>query len=270
MALKLKICLVIIALSLYFTGWEAACAVESGGNSQKSSQKAKGGGGGSGSASSNKDGGNSKISHSQVSEIASPKHNVKGQNIVRIKPTLRNVRKHSLACPTTFLKDGVYIWCDPDSLWTIFWKGREKFTVSATITAAKPVLLKSAVKVKTRSPKTQPNKLELTNVPNSRIGILQFTSTEDYVEFDILLDGKSDPNRIYVGSYLDNPKQFPLKLVTRRMLSHSGKIGVKLVENQKAGDLALSGSNSINFTKQEHTPTSPKGSKGCRKGNGKL
>ena len=130
--------------------------------------------------------------------------------------------RHIMAVPEKFPKDGVYIWCDPDGLWTIFWKTRQKQTVKATVTTGKPVGIKSAVKSKTKKLGTQSNSLEIYSDPNSGIGIVQFSSTDDSIQCDILFNGKADPNHVYIGSRLDKPKQCPLKLYARR--THCKKV----------------------------------------------
>ena len=124
--------------------------------------------------------------------------------------------RHTLAVPERFPKDGVYIWCDPDGLWTMFWKAKQNLAVEATITATKPVIVKNTVRSKTKKLETQPNSLEIYSDPNSHIGIAQFVSTEDPIQFNILINGKSEPNSIFVGSLLNNPTQFPLNLNTRQ------------------------------------------------------
>ncbi|MCK5615152.1 hypothetical protein KAR91_75510 [Candidatus Pacearchaeota archaeon] len=127
--------------------------------------------------------------------------------------------RHILAVPEKFPKDGVYIWCDPDGLWTMFWKAKQNLAIEVTITTIKPVIIKNTVRSKTKKLETQPNSLEISSDPNSHIGIAQFASVDDSIQFNILINGKSEPNSIFVGSLLNNPTQFPLKLNTRQ-LSH--------------------------------------------------
>jgi hypothetical protein len=152
-----------------------------------------------------------------------------------------------MAAPERFPKDGVYIWCDPDGLWTMFWKGREKFTVHASVTAAKPVIAKIAVKAQIKSLEVQSNSLEISSAPNSRVGITQFASVDDSVQFNILVNGKADPNRVYIGSRLNSPKQFPLELAVRRTLSRKRIPGTGLARRQE----------SVGPTKETPTPVAP-------------
>ncbi|MCK4795614.1 MAG: hypothetical protein KAV87_68430, partial [Desulfobacteraceae bacterium] len=140
--------------------------------------------------------------------------------------------RHVLAAPVKFPKDGVYIWCDPDGLWTIFWKGRQKLAIETIITTVKPVIVKNTVKSNTKMLETPPDSLEISSDPNSRIGIAQFTSVDDSVQFNILINDRSDPNSIFVGSLLNNPTQFPLKLNTRR-LSQKVVTDVDTIKNKE-------------------------------------
>lgn len=142
--------------------------------------------------------------------------------------------RHRMAVPEKFPKDGVYIWCDPDGLWTIFWKTRQQQTVKATVTTGNPVRIKSAVKSKIKKLGTQSNSLEICSDPNSGIGIVQFNSTDDSVQCSILFNGNADPNHVYIGSRLDKPKQFPLKLDTRRTHSNKEIRGTKSARNQES------------------------------------
>lgn len=145
-----------------------------------------------------------------------------GATVFRAVSCSQNVIRHPLDCPSTFLKDGVYIWCDPNGVWTISWWAREYFTLNAILTANKPITVKRSEKAETAYPRTVADRLEISSIPKARGGIVQFVSADDSVEFEILIDGVADPNRVYVGSRLHNPKQFPLELRTRRTLSPSG------------------------------------------------
>lgn len=200
-------------------------SISSMGYANQSSNQSKGGGSGSSGPT---------MKPKQVSgkEVKDQQVNMQANRTPREHVT-RNVRKHPLAAPTKFIKDGVYVWCDPDGLWTIFWKTRQKQTVKTTVTTGKLVRIKSAVKSKIKKLGTQSNSLEIFSDPNSGIGIVQFTSTDDSIQYDILFNGKADPNSVYIGSLLNNPTQFPLKLDTRR-LSHEASMGTKMVKSEKS------------------------------------
>ena len=147
----------------------------------------------------------------------------KGLAVSRPVSGPRNTVSHPLGCPATFpRKDGVYIWCDPDGVWSISWWAREYFALNALLTAKKPITVKRSVKAKINFLKTGAEQLEILSTPKARGGIVQFTSADDSVQFEILVDGVADPNRVYVGSRLDNPKQFPLELKTRTKFFTNG------------------------------------------------
>ena len=204
----------------------AVAAVDSAGDIKPTSQRVNNapvGGGGAGRAP------DTTISNKGTAQEDTAKSATKS----KVARRTLGVNRHPMAVPEKFPKDGVYIWCDPDGVWTMFWKSRRQLDVKATITAAKPVIVQNAVRAKTKSIENQPNNLEISSNTNSRIGIAQFASVDDSVQFDILVNGKADPNSVYIGSLLNNPTQFPLKLNTRR-LSHKASLGTKIVKSGKS------------------------------------
>lgn len=142
--------------------------------------------------------------------------------------------RHVMAAPEKFPKGGVYIWCDPDGLWTMFWRGRGKLTVTVSLTAEKPITVKSAVKAEVTGSRAGSKQVVISSDANSRVGVVQFNSADDSVQFDILVNGKADPNRVYIGSRINNPKQFPMKLNTRRTRSNKEIRGPKPIRNQES------------------------------------
>lgn len=162
-----------------------------------------------------------------------PKH-VRAKLIqgTKIAPRALGVNRHVMAVPERFTKDGVYLWCDPDGLWTMFWRGREKFTVNATVTIGKPITVKASVKATTLQ--EAGNKLKITSTSKSRAGIVQFASAGDSIQLNMLINGRVDPNHVYVGSRLSNPKQFPLMLNTRRTHFSKEIQEVKSAQNQES------------------------------------
>jgi len=134
------------------------------------------------------------------------------------RPTVMN--RHPLACPTNFLKDGVYLWCDPDGIWTMFWRGKERFAFTATVTAKKVITVMRTVRAKTTASKTGTTQVKISGNSKPNGGVVQFTSTDDSIEFEVLIDGKKRPKRVYVGSQLKTPEQFPLRLITRQLVPH--------------------------------------------------
>ncbi len=218
--------------------WLLACSIvmfsDSAADSAEDKQASQGlkktrvGGGGTASTSNNIGSNRRIVKKNTAKSVTRPK---------TARKTL-GVNRHPMAVPEKFPKDGVYLWCDPDGLWTMFWKGKQKLAIYATITTAKPLIVKNAVKSKTKKLETHPNSLEISSYPNSRIGIVQFASLDDSVQFNILINGKSDPNSIFVGSLLNNPTQFPLKLNTR-WLSHDVATGTNTVKREESQGVAV-------------------------------
>jgi len=161
-------------------------------------------------------GGGGRVSGQQISSEHPKQGNAKVVPGIKIARRAMGVNRHVMAAPVKFPKDGVYLWCDPDGLWTMFWKGIQSLTVNAIVSGGKPITVKVAAKASVS--KTESNQLNITSTPKSHAGIIQFDSSGGPVEFSILLNNNADPNRVYVGSRLDNPKHLPLKLSTRRRL----------------------------------------------------
>ena len=176
-------------------------------------------------------GGGGRVSDKHVSSER-PKQ-ASAKLVTGAKTALRamGVNRHVMAAPERLPKNGMYLWCDPDGLWTLFWKGRQGLTVNATVTVGKPITVKAAVKATTS--KVRGNQLKITNTSKARAGIVQFASDSDSVQLNILINGKVDPSRVYVGSQLSNPKQFPLKLATRRTFAQEGMLETKTTTSQQ-------------------------------------
>jgi len=204
--------------------------------------------------------------------VSAPPNAVPGSEGSTVSPSVsrsRNVGRHPLACPSTFLKDGVYIWCDPNGVWTISWWAREYFALKAIVTANKPITVKRSAKAETAYPKAVANRLEISSIPKARGGVVQFVSADDSVEFEILIDGVADPNRVYVGSRLDNPKQFPFELRTRRTFSRSGLPDVGAAFYQQ--DSTESTDGYMGLTGRPSRSAAPTGqSHGSGRGGGKV
>ena len=210
-------------------------------------------------------GGGSRVSGQHVSGERPKQTSAKLVQGTKIARRAMGVNRHVMAAPERFPKDGVYLWCDPDGLWTMFWRGREKFTVNATVTVGKPITVKASVKATTS--KGGGNQLKITSTSKARAGIVQFASAGDSVQLNILINGKVDPSRVYVGSRLSNPKQFPLKLNTRRTHSNKEIRGAKSTRNQKStGAFGPEGDSTLR-SKKTPMPAAPSGGGGGHGGN---
>ena len=174
-------------------------------------------------------GGESGTSSHRISDVA-----VKGQEGVNKsskttvptrKPVKRN--RHIMAAPKRFPKDGVYIWCDPDGVWTMFWRGEKIFAVKAIVSAEEPITIRTAVKAKTSVLKTGTNQLEISSLSKTPMGVVRFDSAAESVQFTVLVNGKPTPDRVYIGSRFSNPEQFPMELKTRRRLPTKAMLGLE-------------------------------------------
>ena len=244
----------------------AASAAESGSDKNHSSQEDKKAGGGSGSSGPT-------MKPKQVSgrEIKGQPANMQANKTPR-EPATRNARRHPLASPTKLIKDGAYIWCDPDGLWTVYWSGKSKAVVNSTVLAADKIVVESAIKATTKIFENRPNELQIEIDPNSQIGIIQFTSNSNSIDIDIIVNGNNDPNIVFIGSQLTHPDRFPLKLPVRRALSHKERFRAKSMRNQEsAGTFGPSGDSILRLNKTAVPATSSRGgSSGGGTGGGKA
>jgi hypothetical protein len=137
----------------------------------------------------------------------------------------------------------------------MFWKGRESFTVNAAVTAEKPVIVKTAAKATYSEKKS--NQVDIASDANGHVGIVQFDSANNSIEFDVLLNAKADPNHVYIGSRLENPKQLPFTLSTRGTLFGTQIRRVKSTRNQElTGIYGLKGN--LHFdSKKRPIPVAP-------------
>lgn len=130
-----------------------------------------------------------------------------------LETTIRNARKHPLARPSSFLKDGVYIWCDPDDIWTVFWRSKENKKIFATLTAEHPIEIIAASGSLKVFDKSDTNQIILNTNIGAQQGVIQFKSANS-TEFNVLIDNKVDTQNIFIGSLIENPKGLPFSLTS--------------------------------------------------------
>lgn len=122
------------------------------------------------------------------------------------------INRNILSAPERFTKDGVYIWCDPDGLWTLLWRGRERYEVLAYVTGQTDLIFKSALDPEIIVTRLDQSQLEIRGSVKCHCGIVQLVSSDDSLIFDVYINGKYVPDNVYIGSRLNNPKSIPLKL----------------------------------------------------------
>lgn len=130
-----------------------------------------------------------------------------------------NIRKYPLASPTNFLKDGVYIWCDPDGLWTIFLKENKDVIFSAKLQSNSPLeIKKKSNNLSWSTTPDDPNIIVINSKIDLKKAVVQFSSTSPDISFDILINNQNDPNCIYIGHLIDVPSKNKFSLPNRRNL----------------------------------------------------
>ena len=127
----------------------------------------------------------------------------------------RNVRQHPLDCPAAFVKKGVYFWCDPDGLWSIFWKGGEEVIVKIEMLAdEKFEIIKKSKGFETQS-MNKGNELNISNDNDFNKGIIQFKVTGPKIQFNVLFDNQPMLEKIFIGSLLTNPENVEFNIPNR-------------------------------------------------------
>lgn len=126
------------------------------------------------------------------------------------------LQRHPLSCPQTFDKDGVYIWCDPDGVWTIFWCGRRPFELVAHIASQAPISIKSSGGPDTEIIQPADELLEISGRCGPQPGIVQFSCASPEMEFKVLVDQKPAVDLVYLGAQGNSPLASSFTLQTRR------------------------------------------------------
>jgi len=145
------------------------------------------------------------------------------------------LRGHPSGPPASFDKDGLYIWRDPDDLWTIFWRATATLEVSATLSAKQAISVEAAVGAGTEVSQETNKQLEFRGSTRPTGGIVQFRSADAAIEIDILLNGKPVANQVYLGALKQNPQSMPFTLDHSSV--HHGSIGqVQAADEQRTSD----------------------------------
>lgn len=104
-------------------------------------------------------------------------------------------------------REGVYIWRDPEAKWHLLRVLKLTIPVTGMITTAG------------RISTGQGEHLTITGAEKAAVNLndpvdqITFTTTGEFLEFDLLLGGVCDPGRIYLGTRATNPKHMPFRLV---------------------------------------------------------
>jgi len=126
------------------------------------------------------------------------------------------LQRHPLSCPQAFDKDGVYIWCDPDGVWTIFWCGKKSFELVTRISSQSPISVKSSGGRDTEIIPLSDGHLEINGRCGPQPGIVQFSSASPEMEFEVLVDQEPVADRVYLGAQANSTFASSFVLQTRR------------------------------------------------------
>lgn len=132
-----------------------------------------------------------------------------------LEKSIGSARKHPLDHPTSFLKNGVYIWCDQDDVWTIYKKNRGENNFSVALKAKREIeILSSSGSVNISNSKDS-NESILNFIDKTKNGVVQFKSNAESIQFTISSNRDMNMKLVYIGSLLDNPLQNPFELSKR-------------------------------------------------------
>lgn len=120
-----------------------------------------------------------------------------------------------LTMPRNFDREGVYVWRDSVGVWNIRCISRNQLSLTGKVVASggiQPVDPKDDVLKLSKSGMVLINQ---SVAPGETPRPLEFKATGNYVDFNLLIDGKNDPNRIYLGSRGFRPQFVPFRLENR-------------------------------------------------------
>jgi hypothetical protein len=144
---------------------------------------------------------------------------------------LQGINRHPMACPESFPKDGVYIWCDPDGVWTILWRGKSTFAFEGKVTCERDIMVENTAGHTTHCEHVLSNELNIVGSSKMPGGLIQFASENDSVGFDISIDGGHGTSQIYIGSRLVNPLDMPFCL-NQRPLPRSPHVSAGVADSR--------------------------------------
>ena len=131
----------------------------------------------------------------------------------------RNVRQHPLDCPAAFVKKGVYFWCDPDGLWSIFWKdGGEVLVEIEMVADDKFEIIKKSKGFETQASNND-NEIKISNNMNFDKGVIQFKVKGSKIQCNVLFDNQPMLKKIFIGSLLTNPENVKFKIHNRNHIT---------------------------------------------------
>jgi hypothetical protein len=106
----------------------------------------------------------------------------------------------ALGPPANTRTPGVYVWQDPDGLWTVFWRRTPDFATPIVIDSSSEIVVETAAPEGAGFWDSDATQLTLHFEPALPRGILQFRAEEISITCNPRTDREGDVNRVYVGS----------------------------------------------------------------------
>ena len=181
------------------------------------------------------EGGVSKSSYHTVSPMVASSTGSTLINDAQPVPRPGDITRRPLACPPRFLRDGVYLWRDTDGLWTMYWRGKTRFELRATLKGNNDITIVKAIRARTSISETEKVQVEISGESRPLGGVVQFTATDESIECEMSFNGKPCTNRVFIGSQMINPDRSSITLENRSVVPgalHS--LGPSVIHGKKA------------------------------------
>jgi len=134
------------------------------------------------------------------------------------------LRSHSLLLirPRRFDREGVYIWRDAEGIWTIQYVFDKPLLLTGEVSAEVAIEIHGneaegmSLLGKTKAVIDGSRPFEAATAS------FRFAIVGDYVDFDLLVDGKKDPGLVHLGTRGANPQTIPFRLENRPLIWPEG------------------------------------------------
>lgn len=139
---------------------------------------------------------------------------VSSSDVRKISP-----RRVLLTMPRSFDREGFYIWRDIEGIWNIRCISTNRLNLTGEIVASDGILAVDPKDDALKASNYCEITINLSSEPSETLQTLQFKAKGSYVDFSLFIDGKNDPNHIYIGSCAFRPKFVHFRLENHPVVS---------------------------------------------------
>jgi hypothetical protein len=136
-------------------------------------------------------------------------------SVTELPTQLADSGRSNLSCPSRFDEDGIYIWCDPDGVWTIFWFGRSPYELVARCSSNTPIIVKESAGSDTQVLQAAAEVIEIRGESRPQSGVARFSCQSGEMAFDILINGTPSTSNVHIGSQMYSPVSSTFSLRTQ-------------------------------------------------------